>query len=169
MKLPRRLLPFVAAGLVVGAISLVAAAPTGGRTPAQVEKTQQRIDSMLKNRLKPEPLPLTLPNPFQVVGGTATLSEGSAPPTDATTETPVPEVVTDSTTEALARYVGKLKIGGYIRINNQPQLFVNDAPRKEGDFIIVEQKDSAIYLQIVQITTSNVTFRLNEATLTVKF
>jgi len=159
---PRRSL-IVAAGLcLAGGWLLAQPNSPGSRTPAQVERTQQRIDALLKLRMKPEPLPVTLPNPFQVVSGSATRSEGDAPVVPA--ETPV-----DTSADALARYVAKLQIGGLIRISGQPQLFINDAPRKEGDFLIVEQKDAVIYLQIMKITSSTVTFRLNEATLTVKF
>jgi hypothetical protein len=165
MNHPRRRLSFIVAGLLTlaGAVSLVLAAASTGRTDAQTERTQQRIDALLKHRLKPDPLPVTLPNPFQVVSGTASRkadgSEAEAAPTEGGTESPansatvqpVEESSVDTSKEALARYAAKLKIGGLVRLNGQPQLIINDSPRKEGDFIIVEHKDAVTYVQIVRI------------------
>jgi hypothetical protein len=168
MKPSTRPFLLIAAGLA-GAAALVVAATTAGRTAAQVERTQQRIDNLLKLRLKPEPLPVTLPNPFQVVGGTATRTDAEENAESPTVTPPAEDTAPDSNADALARYAAKLKIGGLIRINGQPQLIINDAPRKEGDFIIVEHKESVTYLQIMKILPGALTIRLNEATLTVKF
>ncbi len=183
MNRPLRPLFFALAGLwcLAGAVALVVAAASTGRTLAQTERTQQRIDTLLKRRLKPDPLPVSLPNPFQVVSGTASRkADGSeaetAPPEgdagnpgNSAIAPPPEESSVDSSKEALARYAAKLKIGGLVRLNGQPQLIINDSPRKEGDFIIVEHKDAVTYVQIVRIAPGALTLRLNEAVQTIKF
>src|SRR5437868_1296145 len=45
---------------------------SSSHTAAPSPIIQQRIDALLKHRLKPEPLPTDPPNPFQVTSGSST-------------------------------------------------------------------------------------------------
>src|SRR5262249_14769429 len=80
---PRPLMkPLLRTSLIVfaGALGLPRAA-TPAPAPAAAAPTpsatiQQRIDALLKRRLRPEPLPVNLPNPFQMSGGI--VREGAA-------------------------------------------------------------------------------------------
>jgi hypothetical protein len=168
----------LAAGLAFGA---PAAAPTTAKPPTQSERLRQRIDALLKSRLKPEPLPVILPNPFSVVtGGKNNLhADGSEQesPAEGEAETAptatgarlAEELPVGSSTEALARGVAKLRIGGVVQLKGQMQIIINDSPRKEGDIIVLDRNNAMTYLQIVHIQPGMLTLRLNEATQTIRF
>jgi hypothetical protein len=153
-----------------------AAAPAStAKAPTQSERIQLRIDALLKRRLKPEPLPVVLPNPFAVVsGGTngvrldGTDDDGAD---GVVVETPAKPTEPPPTTsaEALARGAAKLRIGGMVRLKDQLQIIINDSPRKVGDTVVLDRNNAMTYLQIVRIAPGEVTLRLNDATQTIKF
>jgi hypothetical protein len=167
----------IATGLLLCASLLLAATKPGksaGSKGVNFERTKQRIDALFKRRLKPEPLPVNLPNPFQVVGGTINAKGADGPDDDAPPKVtadprpvdPAPKVVEEtgplSDSDALAGYAARLKIGGTIQLNGRAQLIINQSPYKEGDFIFVDNKDAVIYLQIVRITPTELTLRFKD-------
>jgi hypothetical protein len=165
------------AGFALAAISVVsyAAVPTPSPT------FQQRIDALLKQRLRPEPLPIDPPNPFQLItGGVRDVSlEGAAvkPATKPSSEPNGDQVAAytsgdvggASSAEVLAGCVARLKIGGMIRIRDQIQIVVNDIPRKEGDVIVVDWNKSSIHLRVVNIQPSQLTLRYGDADVILKY
>src|ERR1700690_236244 len=76
--------------LALFALSLVladaAAPPADTKPPNQSERLKQRIDVLLKHRLKPEALPVILPNPFETVSGGATTRRPDDSGTDSSAE-----------------------------------------------------------------------------------
>ena len=65
MNRPRSKL-YLVGGIVLGLAALGhSAVPATAPSPS----IQSRIDALLKQRLKPEPLPVNPPNPFQLVSG----------------------------------------------------------------------------------------------------
>lgn len=145
---------------------------------------RQRIDALLKRRQKPEPLPVDPPNPFvQVSGGTAAVTAAAPGPgrepavsgfSPATT-VPPPATRTDeeagsaSTTELLARVASRLRITGAIRLKDQLHVIINDNPWKEGDTLVINQGARIIRLQVLRIQPGQLTLRLEEAELVLKF
>jgi hypothetical protein len=179
----------LSAVLSAGAQESNATAPPAPPTPASVaastarrsDRIVQRIDALLKHRLKPE-APLVNPsNPFRVVKNSAAARIGEDAGTDIHPEeeldktadasggqTPGEESVDGA--KALAHYVGGLKIGGVIRLKDQVvQIVINGVPRKEGDFIILEQDNAVIHLQLVRIMSGAIVVRLNGTEQTFKF
>ena len=177
MKARAHLLFVLAAGLLLAAPAIPPAAPP--KPPTQSERLRQRIDALLKHRLKPDALPVILPNPFEVVTGGATSrrADGSDPDSpdaaDAAAKAAGAKLAEDlppgSSTEALARCAAKLKIGGMVTLKGQLQIIINDSPRKEGDVIVLDRNNAMTYLQIVRIGPGQLTLRLNEATQTIRF
>jgi hypothetical protein len=128
-----------------------------------------RIDALLRPHLKPTSLPVTLPNPFVVVRGSAELTDNheAAEPEIPAPETPVdPGHPTDA--EVLARAVSRIKIGGTMHVNDQTQLMINGDLYREGDPLTLENKPNPIYAQIVRLTPSELTLRYKDATQTVR-
>ncbi len=184
------------AGLILSA-GVLAAAPTAPVVPAsdnmpasdnvaakaakQSEHIAQLIDGLLKHRLKPDPLPMTLPNPFVVVSGGIVArhedgpgpevrGEGETEKLPASPEGKVSAEAPASSAEVLARCAATLKIGGIIRLKDQAvQIVVNGVPRKEGDFIVLEQDQAVVRLQLARIMSGMILVRLNEAEQTIRF
>jgi hypothetical protein len=144
------------------------------RAAKQSEEIARRIDTLLSPRLKPEPLPRVLPNPFVVVSGvvSAQRTEGD----DATAGEKTVDTATDTSVNAqadefpaytsaelLARCVPTLKFGGVIQLNDKVQLVINNVPRREGDIVSVTLGTNKVYLRVVKIAPGAVTMRLNEA------
>ncbi|HWA27891.1 MAG TPA: hypothetical protein VG734_19705 [Lacunisphaera sp.] len=145
---------------------------------------RQRIDALLKRRQKPESLPVDPPNPFALAAtGTATVT-GTAP---AARETPIPgvnpapgvpapvparteeEAGSANTAELLARVAGRLRITGAIRLKDQLHVIINDSPWKEGDTLVVNQGARIIRLQVTRIQPGQLTLRLEDAELVLKY
>lgn len=161
-----RFFVFTAGVLLSAAIAPAAPATTkapGATTKASsyAARTKERIDALVNRRLKPEPLPDILPNPFQL--GVATPTNSAAVP-----QLPDEPALPNSDSEALTRYAAKLKIGGTIQLNGRIQLIINQSPYKEGDVIFVDNKDAVIYLQIIRLAPGELTLGFNEAVLTIK-
>lgn len=147
----------------------VAAAPATGpaaiAAPKIVDRfvrTKAHIDALLDHRVKPEPLPAVPPNPFQLAGATTAATNGG--------EATVPDVPPVGETppltgdvETLARYVATLKLGGLIELNGRVQLMLNQVPRKEGDLIVVHEKDDVVYLQVIRLTPRELTLGYKDA------
>jgi hypothetical protein len=164
----------LAASLGFFATALPAARPPA-RPPAmrpadRFLQTKEHIDTLLKFRLNPDPLPPNPPNPFQLPAGTAATespddpqaSRKGDPPNPPTSAAPL-EAGSDGA--ALAAYAAGLKITGMVRLNGQVHLIINQSPYKEGDLILLNNQTTTVYLQVVRITPSELTLGLNQAVL----
>ena len=168
---------FLAAGLLLAG-SLLPAAPAvrgkGRNVPKPLDhlaQTKQRIDTLLKRRLNPEPLPAVLPNPFQLPGTVTGTDLRDGLPLDPTKpdHPVVPVEITPPTdSEALARYAAGLKISGTVRLNGQLHLIINQSPYKEGDLLLLNNTEPPVYLQIIRLSPGELTLGLNDASLTLK-
>ncbi len=149
-------------------IPVVSAAPAKGKKPAvapkdvSFQRTKSRIDALIGPRLKSEPLPDPLPNPFQPAE--VALKSG-------TDKTPKPmenlSVSTDS--EMLLYYGASLKISGTVRTEDATRLVINSSPYKVGDILTIKMKDSTAKLRILGIAPGELTVGLNEAVQVIKF
>lgn len=158
--------------LVAGDVLAAPKAPT----PAESKAVRQRIEDLLQQRRKPDALPIDPPNPFAqqnvaTVGAVLTPRE----PSSAALETPAlaPPLPSESgfsnSTEVLAKFASRLRITGLIRLKDQVHVIINDTPWKEGDFIIVERGSRPVQLQIARIQTGQLTLRLGDAELMLRF
>lgn len=166
MKRPH-LLPFLVAAGLAGALFSAPTAPT----PEQSAKIRRQVEGLLKARLQPVPLPLDPPNPFiPVAAGPGATSAAPAPATTAGNAAPAPapdHSVEDA--EVLARYASRLRITGLIRVKGQVHIIINDTPWKEGDAIIVSREPSLVQLQVSRIQPGQLTLKLDEAELVLRF
>ncbi len=169
--------------LALATLAGVAAwAATTGNATLPSPTVQQRIDALLKHRLKPEPLPVTPPNPFQTQG-TARLStdelaskpavadEGPTPATGPGTSDPTQprETPGASHSEVLIGCAQRLKLGGIIVLKEQIQIVVNGVPRKEGDMIAADWNNTIVYLRIARLLPGHMVLRYGDAEATMKF
>jgi hypothetical protein len=156
-------------GLVASCVTL-AVADEAARTPTKPVPLTARIDALLRPHLNPPPLPVTLPNPFLVVRGTAefTESSGAASAQDARAPMSMDESGPATDADMLARGVAQLKIGGTMQINDVTQVMINRTTYKEGDFLTLETKPTPIHVQLVRLTREELTLRYNEATQAVR-
>ncbi|MES2693527.1 MAG: hypothetical protein V4773_08645 [Verrucomicrobiota bacterium] len=134
----------------------------------------RQIDALLKHRLRPEPLPLDLPNPFVLTGVTTTqrarptVVENGARIEDAAAS-PNREATQVNHSEILADCAARLRIGGTIRLKDHVQIVINDTPRKEGDFLYVPYQATRIPMEIVRIMNDRIVLRYMGAEISVKF
>jgi hypothetical protein len=169
-----RHLSFPLAGALV-ALGVFAAVPIQV-APAPITLTQQ-IDALLKRRLRPEPLPLDLPNPFALPGNGGgrrdaaiqALNEPAGAATNPPRTNPNEEARVATSAEVLAESAARLRFGGIMRVQGRVQLVINDVPRKEGDTIVVPWNNTRISLQIVSILADQVVLRYNEADYMLRF
>jgi hypothetical protein len=159
-------------GLLAGLLPAV----SSGAAANDSALIRQRIDALLKRRLKPEPLPVDPPNPFAPVTGTMgnvaparETAPANAGPTAPPGDKPEEETGSATTTELLARVASRLRITGVIRAKNQLNIIINDNPWKEGDYLIVNQGARIIRLQVIRIQSGQLTLRLEDAELVLKF
>lgn len=167
---PRFIFPVLA--LLTGL--LLPAAPA----PDESAQIRQRIDALLKRRLKPEPLPVDPPNPFTPGAAISVNQSPAREPAPATVSPAPPGAIVDkaeddagsaSTTELLARLASRLRITGVIRVKNQLNIIINDNPWKEGDYLIINQGARIIRPQVMRIQPGQLTLRLEDAELVLKF
>ncbi len=121
-------------------------------------RTQARIDTLLKPRLNPTPLPDEMPNPFTLPG---------AAPAPGPTQPVAPAAADD--TEILARLVAQLKVAGFVQVGDVPRIIINQLSYKEGDILAIrEPADGVRYLRVKRIDPPYVTLELNGAEQTIK-
>lgn len=142
---------------------------------------QQRIDALLKQRLKPEPLPITPPNPFQMTGSVKRESaqdDTPAKPTPRDDVTPAPiaasdnqakELAANQQSEVLISCATRLKLGGVIILKDQIQIVVNGVPRREGDTVAADWNNAVVYLKITRLLPGQMVLKYGDAEATVKF
>lgn len=153
----------------------VARAVAPAPTPAESAAVRGRIDALLKRRLTPSPLPVDPPNPFVVLNapGVAAAETPGTGPAKAGGPEPAPLLDEDddpiSGTAALARYASRLRITGLIRIKDQVHIIINDSAWREGDLLIVERNPRVVQLQVARIQPGQLTLRLGDAELVLRF
>lgn len=168
-------------GLLLAAPAEAAPAPgkpAPKKSADRFERTQEHIDALIKNRLKPDPLPAVLPNPFQL-SEAFPLTENSRTPGGAAdhgvepapheTKPPVDAPPNGSNAEMLAYYAATLRISGTVELNGRPQLVINQSPYKEGDLILLHNKDTNIYLRVVHIAPGELTLGYKDVEQVLKF
>lgn len=161
----RPVLLLVALTLATRAFAADAASPVIAR----------QIDELLKHRLRPEPLPIDLPNPFATQGATIQRATRSttvveSTPRNGTGEEPADREAARAThSQILADCAARLRIGGTIRLKDQAQIVINDTPRKPGDLLIVPYQNTRIPIEIVRLLPDRVNLRYLEEEIAVKF
>ncbi|MEO6994569.1 MAG: hypothetical protein ABI273_13135 [Lacunisphaera sp.] len=153
---------------VLLAVAVGAAAPAKSKKPGfapkdvSFQRTKSRIDTLLGPRLKSEPLPDPLPNPFQLVVATPT------PGSDKTSK-PVDYLPVSSDSEMLLYYGASLRISGTVRTDDETHLVINSSPYKVGDTLTIKTKDATAKLRILEIAPGELTLGLNDAVQVIKF
>jgi hypothetical protein len=173
----RRSLALVTLSLL--AVTSVPAAPAG--TPAKADarknvdrfvRTKQRIDALLQHRMKSEPLPTTRPDPFQLTSPALPVSGSRVPvitpPAGSEPALPAGSATVDAPpltgdAEILARHASGLILGGIVEFNGRVQLIINQTPRKEGDLLVIRDKDDILYLQVIRLTPRELTLGYKDA------
>lgn len=159
---------FLLVSLAASAFAADAASPVIAR----------QIDELLKHRLRPEPLPLDLPNPFATQGATiqrsrpTTVLESPTPRNGNNDEPSTPadrEAERATHAQILADCASRLRVGGTIRLKDQSQIVINDTPRKPGDLLIVPYQTTRIPIEIVRLLPDRVILRYLDAEIAVKF
>lgn len=165
---------------MTAAALLAAPAKAPGPARAPSPAIVQRIDALLRHRLRPEALPIDPPNPFSVTGGGIRDSaiEGGRVRSSMIVEplsnsggnlNPDREAVPASNADVLAGCVRALRIGGVIQMKDQTQVVINDAPRKEGDYLTVQWNNAPVHLRLVRITRELFVVRYQDAELTLRY
>lgn len=164
-----RSLAGLTAALTFAAAALVAvrAAPV----PAASPPLQRKIDALLQRRAHPEPLPITLPNPFQVNTGLRRddLAPGTGPEAPAAASPASGPEGEATDIEVLTAVAGRLKVGGVIVLKDRLQVVVNGTPRKEGDVIAADWNATLIHVRIARLLPGQLVLRYGKAEVTLKF
>ena len=153
---------------LTGALFAAPVAPT----PEQSARIRLQVDALLKGRLQPVPLPLDPPNPFIPVAASPGIAPATAAPVAPVAANPASAPVADPAVEdaeLLARYASRLHITGLIRVKGQVHVIINDTPWKEGDFIIVSRDPGVVQLQVARIQPGQLTLKLEDAELVLRF
>jgi hypothetical protein len=165
--------------VLAGALSLsLVGAPAPAPAPATPAgpTIQQRIDALLKRRLRPEPLPVSLPNPFQMSGGIVReasaedIAARAGEPDGATLANAINQgKINANPVEVLATVSSRFKLGGIIAMKDQLQLVINGVPRKEGDSVAADWNGALVFVKIVRLSAGQLVLRYGEAEITMKF
>jgi hypothetical protein len=170
MRTSLRISLIISAGVL--GLPLAGAPAPAPATPAS-PMIQQRIDALLKRRLRPEPLPVNLPNPFQMSGGIvreASPEERAAEPDGAALANAINQgKINANPIEVLTSVSAKLKIGGIIALKDQLQLVINGVPRKEGDSVAADWNGALVFVKIARLSAGQIVLRYGEAEITMKF
>ncbi|HEX2862245.1 MAG TPA: hypothetical protein VHN79_11420 [Lacunisphaera sp.] len=153
--------------LVLSAGALGAAAARSG--PAESALIRQRIDALLKRRQNPRPLPAEAPNPFSLAGATPISATRESAPVAPSIEAAPPAEEAPNPAELLALFASRLRIAGMIRLKDQVHVIINDSPWKEGDYLIINHNQRIYRLQVMRIQTGQLTLRLDDAELMLRF
>ncbi len=165
----RLLLVFATAvfgGMPASSFAAEPAPKTGEKKPVDpFERTRNRIDQLLKNRINPEPLPTTLPNPFTLPVNLAALTEDDLGPAQPNAPAaPVAEVLEPgSHAEMLAAFAATLRISGAVTVDGKLNFIINQLLYKEGDTILMDKRDPKSAITISKIVPGALTLTFNEA------
>ncbi len=150
--------PFILLALLAASIAGAVTVPGVGES----RLIRQRIDELLLRRRNPAPLPVDPPSPFVVLANPGAALKPAEPP-------PVRRVETPGNAEQLARLASRLRITGLIRIKDQLHVIINDSPWREGDYIAMESGTGLLQLQVTRIQAGQLTLRLQDAELVMRF
>ena len=160
--------------LAVLALFAVAFGPSSAHAAAPASpKVQQRIDALLKRRLKPEALPVDLPNPFQVITGNGNLRDFSQDDSNSKGSDDngggASGAAVASNVDILSSAVARLKFGGIIVLKDQSKIVINGVSRKEGDMLPADWNNTVVYLKIGRLRPGEVILQYGDASATLKF
>jgi hypothetical protein len=124
--------------------------------------TQSHISLLLAQRLRPTPEPRDLFNPFEANNPTELISPANAESAQVAPATIAPPAPDTGEAEILAHHAANLKISGGALINNQLHLAINQILYKIGDMVPVGTKEEPLSLQILNITSDELTLGLNQ-------
>lgn len=146
-------------------ISRGASAPV--QVPPRFLQVRARIDALFALRNNPPPKPDERTNPFRPPGAYVATEPVAAP------EGVVVPVSGGRDLALLQQAVATLKIGGTVTFNKVLMITINSGSNragtyKAGDVINVNLNSDAVPLRVHEITRYSVTFRLNEAEMTLK-
>lgn len=155
----------------LGLFTATARAAETVEKPAPPLTIAQQIDALLKRRLKPEPLPLDLPNPFlmsarESKNSITTSSAGATAANDGDTRDNSRPM---SNADILADCISRLRFGGVVRLKDQIQLYINDVPRREGDVLKMPWNGAQITVRVQRIFATEVVLRYLDVDATVRF
>ena len=129
---------------------------------ARIAGLKTKIETLLRPRLDPAPLPDKPANPFQFI---VTGLPVDIPDTIATQ--PMPTTLSDE--QILAYAVARLRISGLVQRGGVTHLLINSASYKEADLVPLRASgDTVYYIRLVRIADGEVTFGYNDHALTVK-
>jgi hypothetical protein len=151
-------------GTLLLAVCTDAAAAADASAQERSDRIREKLNALLAPRRRSEPLPLDPPNPF-MMQAPVSLNRTPAP---AGAERPATPAAPDPAA-TLARFASELKISGMIRLNEQVQIIINENAWKEGDFITIERGGRVVRLQVARIQPGQLTLRLDEAELVIRF
>ncbi len=161
--------PSLRVALGLGTLLAVPAATPPASPPPPLTAAQQ-IDRLLHRRLKPEPLPLDLPNPFVMSAKELKDSIIASSPAGADTADDAHEIARPlSNAEVLSDGISRLRFAGIIRLKDQIQVVINDQPRKEGDTLKVPWNNTQILIRVQRISSNDVILRYLDVEATVRF
>jgi hypothetical protein len=164
--------------LATGLLGVVfAGTPAAVPPPAASSTIQHRIDALLKRRQRPEPLPVNLPNPFQMSSGVIREVASEEIAARATGDIDGAAIanaanqsrVSANPVEVLASVSARFKIGGVIALKDQLQVVINGVPRKEGDAVAADWNGALLYVKILRLSAGQIVLRYGEAEITMKF
>ncbi|MCX6950007.1 MAG: hypothetical protein NTX39_10140 [Opitutae bacterium] len=137
---------------------------TGTLKPAadRYALTQSHISLLLAQRLQPTPEPRDLFNPFEENNPTELIAPANAESAPVAPATIVPPAPDAGEAEILAHHAANLKISGVALINNRLHLAINQILYKTGDMVPVGTKEEPLSLQILNITSDELTLGLNQ-------
>ncbi len=147
------------------------AAGASGPTPENSAKMQQRIDLLLKRRLKLESLPVDPPNPFQV-NMTGSITREPARDDNSPRPARIDDIATasgaaspagPSNIDILTSIVPRLKFGGIIVQKDTTKVVINGVPRREGDMVPADWNNTVVYVKVLKLTNTDVVLRYNDA------
>lgn len=135
--------------------------------PPRFLQVRARIDALFAQRNSPPPKPDERNNPFRPPGAYVAAEPVASP------EGVVVPVSGNRDVSLLQRAVATLNVKGKVQRGSILQLVINSGPGKDGtykagDVINVNLNSDAIPLRVHEITRNSVTFRLNEAEMTLK-
>ena len=152
--------------LVLGSLAWAAPAAPSPWTAERSAQMRRQVDDLLGSRRRPAALPADPPNPFSGVAGGIVLP---TPGERARPILPASARPGEESAETLARAASRLRIGGIIRMRDYVQIVINDTPWREGESILVEREPRPVRVQIVRIQPGQLTLRLDDAEMTLRF
>jgi len=173
---PRRLRLIVAlmTAFAVNAFAADAAKPAAKPGETKItdpfEPTRVKIDQLIKSRISPEPLPATLPNPFNLpnVAPTALNDDGEVTVAAGQPASVTPGLEPGSDADILAQFAASLKISGMVERNGQRNFIINQLYYKEGDIILMDKKDPKSAVKIVHVAPGELILGYNDIVQTVR-